>query len=385
MQDAVKRVVVTNFKSIQSADLELAPLNVLIGSNASGKSNFLSLFTLLNALSKERLESHVNENGGAGALLFRGHRQSPSLGFRFEFEAERGTNAYEASLEYTHPGNLLFQRESVSFQAKNHPRGPRTYAIGFGKKKESGLGKAIKSTDPGLAQTAAFAKIRLDRWRSYHFHDTSKYSRIKSLSEKHLYHYLDADAGNLAPFLRILRSKYSWHYEQIREAIKIAYPEFNDFILEESAEVEGKLALAWTERGSDYEIRALQGSDGSLRFMCLATLLLQPLERTEDNPNAPFALLIDEPELGLHPRAIAVLAELLQSVSRNCQIIVSTQSPNLLSAIDRPGGTITVQRQPDGASQFRRLEAKDLEIWLQDYSMGDAWQMGLFELGGFTS
>ncbi len=380
MKEAIQRVRIRNFKSIESADLRLEPLNVLIGANGVGKSNFLSLFTFLNHLCAGNLAVHIGSEGGASSFLHRGPRVSETLGFTLEFEAEKGINSYEAKLVYVAPSSLLFVGEEIRFHGLEKGREPIVFPMPGGQP-ESGLGPAIVAGGPKLRATAQFVKIRLDRWRAYHFHDTSRLSPIKSDCFLHENRFLWANAGNLAPFLYALRDHSPWHYSQIRTAIQIVYPEFDDFVLEEDSLSRGRISLAWRERNSDYLVRAFQGSDGTLRFMCLATLLLQPLEHTNDNRNAPYAILIDEPELGLHPLAISVLAELLQAAAKQTQIVVSTQSPNLLTAIDRAAGTIIVDRSPTGATTLRKLDAESLKDWLSDYSLGDAWQKGIFTLG----
>ncbi len=408
MKEAIQRVRIRNFKSIESADLRLEPLNVLIGANGVGKSNFLSLFTFLNRLCDKNLAYHVASEGGAGSFLHRGPSVSETMGFILDFESDRGTNSYEAQLSYVAPRYLIFDSEEIRFCEPSGGREPAVFPLG-GRDLESRLKDATESGRPKLRATAKFIKIRLDRWRAYHFHDTSKRSRIKSDCFKHDKQFLWADAGNLAPFLYWLRDTYPWHYSQIRTAIQIVYPEFDDFVLEEDPPSRGeedppsrgeedppsrgeedppsrgKISLAWRERNSDYLVRAFQGSDGTLRFMCLATLLLQPLEHTADNRNAPYAILIDEPELGLHPLAISVLAELLQAAARHTQIVVSTQSPNLLTEIDRADGTIIVDRSSAGSTILRKLDADSLKDWLDDYSLGDAWQKEIFNLGGLES
>ena len=147
-------------------------------------------------------------------------------------------------------------------------------------------------------------------------------------------------------------------------------PFFDDFILEPNKDE--NIRLNWRQKGlKDYPMRPSQLSDGSIRFICLATALLQP--------NPPSTIIIDEPELGLHPEAIGVLAELIKLAATRTQVIVATQSPLLLDqfAID----DIIVARRKDGASTFERLKQEDYEHWLEDYSVGELWTKNVIEGG----
>jgi predicted ATPase len=253
---------------------------------------------------------------------------------------------------------------------------PRRHGFSGGHR-ETRLPVEIEGKGP-RADTARFIKYRLDRFRSYHFHDTSPTADVKQSSELHDNRFLRANAGNLASFLYMLRSAHPQHYTQVRDTVRLALPGFDDFVTEPSRLNPNTLLLTWRERGSDYEFTAHQLSDGSLRFICLAALLLQPF----GHPNAPHAITIDEPELGLHPYAVTLLGSMLKTASKNVQIVVSTQSASLVSAIDQPESVVVVERD-GGASTLRRLEPPKVAHWLEDYSLGDLWEKGV--IGGRPS
>jgi predicted ATPase len=129
------------------------------------------------------------------------------------------------------------------------------------------------------------------------------------------------------------------------------------------------IELEWEQTDSDYPFHASQLSDGTLRFIALATALLQP--------KPPATVLIDEPELGLHPQALEVLANLILQAQSRTQLIVSTQSAPLLNAFE-PEQIVVIDRE-EGASRFRRLKADDLAAWLaEDYTLGDLWQKNVY-------
>jgi predicted ATPase len=145
---------------------------------------------------------------------------------------------------------------------------------------------------------------------------------------------------------------------------------FRDFLLRPDPFNPETIRLEWLDRDSDYIFGASELSDGSLRFICIATMLLQP--------NRPDLILLDEPELGLHPAAIQILAGLLKKVSALAQLIVSTQSVSLISAFD-PEDVIVVEHH-DKNTTFKRLEEAPLHDWLNEYSLGELWEKNV--IGG---
>ncbi len=373
--NGIKHIALSGFKSIEHADIRLGPLNVLIGANGAGKSNFLSVFKLLNALTEQNLQTFVGRQGGASALLHYGPKRTPRLSFALDFHTDAGKNVYRADLVHVAPDTLIFADEAAEFHPTN--RKPRIYDL-HGGHRESRLSETMGFKDAakeGVTRTARFVKYRLDRWRSYHFHDTSDTAAVKQYVSVDDNRYLRGDAGNLAAFLLMLRIAHPGHYAQIRDTIRLVFPRFDDFVTEPSRLNEKQILLTWREPGSDYEFGPHQLSDGTLRFVCLATLLLQPF----DHPNAPHTITLDEPELGLHPYAITVLGSLLRDAAELVQIVVSTQSASLLSAIDDPGVVVAVDRT-DSSSTLRRFESEAMKAWLEEYTLGDMWEKGV--LGG---
>ena len=149
-------------------------------------------------------------------------------------------------------------------------------------------------------------------------------------------------------------------------------PFFGDFYLRPTSNNTDNIQLEWTEKGQDIPFKASELSDGTLRFMLLATVLLQP------EYFMPSVIIVDEPELGLHPYAIAVLAGLIQSAGQAYQLIISTQSVELVNEFDAED--LIVVDKMDGASSFNRIDEKALKAWLAEYSLGDLWKRNL--LGG---
>ncbi|HEY7494495.1 MAG TPA: AAA family ATPase, partial [Candidatus Tectomicrobia bacterium] len=213
----------------------------------------------------------------------------------------------------------------------------------------------------------------LSSWKVYHFHDTSDSAQVKKIGDVNDNLYLRPDGSNLAAFLYRLQHRASGHYETIRDTIRMVAPFFDDFILRPLPENEDKIRLEWREQGSDYPFLAHHLSDGTLRFMCLTTLLLQP--------RLPSTILIDEPELGLHPYAITVLASLMRSAAIKAQVIVSTQSVSLVNQFD-PEDLLIVERR-DRATVIEPLDLQRLSTWLEEYALGELWEKNV--LGGRPS
>jgi predicted ATPase len=358
---SLDHIEIRGFKSIRSVALALRPLNVLIGANGAGKSNFVSAFGLLNEIVERRLQVHVARSGGADALLHHGQKVTPELALRLAF----GPNGYQAILGPSSDGNLFFVREECWYNGPGHDR-PFEINLGTGAK-ETGLHEQAKQHPGGIA---SHVLEDLRSWKVYHFHDTSSAAKMKQSGDLGDNRELRTDASNLAAFLFLLQQKHEDHYQRIVETVKLVAPFFHDFALRPDPLNEQKIRLEWSEAGSDAYFSGHALSDGTLRFICLATLLLQPV--------LPSTILIDEPELGLHPYAIQVLASLLRVASKRAQVIASTQSVSLVNQLE-PDDLIVVDRR-DGQSVFRRPGRDEIAAWLDAYGLGDLWEKNL--LGG---
>ena len=371
MARGVERIEIEGYRSLRSVDLGLSSLNVLIGSNGAGKSNFLSAFRLLNALTESRLQMAVGQAGGANALLYDGAKKTPRMSLSLHFRSDTGTNSYRVNLVHVAPDELMFADETLEYQ----PGGgkPITLSLGGGHR-ETRLPSTIDAGGKN-ATMARFIKWELDRWRSYHFHDTSDTAPVKQTCDLQDNRFLRGDARNLAAFLYLLKEKRPAHYAQVRNTVRLAFPLFEDFALEPLELNPNTIRLGWREKESDQEFGPHQLSDGTLRFICISTLLLQPF----DKDTAPHTITVDEPELGLHPAAIVLLAAMLREASEHVQIIVSTQSASLLGAIDSPESIIVVERS-DRDSRLRRIEHEQVASWLEEYTLGDVWEKGV--IGG---
>jgi predicted ATPase len=360
---SLKRIELTGFKSIRKLALNLRPLNVLIGANGAGKSNFINLFELLNQMVEQNFQLFVQQRGGADAFLYFGQENTEQITVYLHFDR----NAYRCVWVPTVDDRLIFAEETPIFYGDYVAESLEPLGSGH---QESQLPEAAKQSEYNVSQ---YVLQGLKSWKVYHFHNTSDTAQVKRIGDINDNMYLRPDAGNLAAFLYRLQKTKIDHYEAIRDTIRMVAPFFDDFVLRPWPENEDQIRLEWREQGSDYPFLAHYLSDGSLRFMCLATLLLQP--------RLPFTILIDEPELGLHPYAITVLASLMRSAATRTQLIVSTQSVSLVNQFE-PEDLLIVERK-DQATVIERVDAERLSEWLQEYSLGELWEKNV--LGGRPS
>ena len=371
----IQKLTVKGYKSIKALeDFELRPLNVLIGANGAGKSNFISLFRFFAALAGNNFPVDMQKWGGPEALLHFGSKNTPFIDLKIEFSVSEDLtgfyeNGYRLTLEATDDNRLIFSREEPMVRRTDCVV-PKVYSLGSGHDSS----RIRNDRESPSATVSHYVMENLQAWRQYHFNDTGDSATVKRIHAVNDNLRLKPDAANLAAYLRKLKSKpqYEHSYDRIVETIRRVAPFFNDFLFrEEDTEY---MQLEWTECSRpDTPWKAHVLSDGTLRFICLATLLLQPKNLLPD------IILIDEPELGLHPFAINLLAEMLKEAAESKQVIVSTQSVELLNNF-QPQDVVVVQREDD-ASVFMRLYAEVLgDLLAEDYSLGELWKRNV--LGG---
>lgn len=373
MTGAINKLTIKGFKSIKGlVDFELKNLNVIIGANGAGKSNFIQIFRMIMAMTQKNFTKFILQQGGADNFLFNGPKSTPQINIELEFTSlsdhSKGSNYYKFELTPTVDEKFLIS-EDRKYVSTNW----RSYG---GLSEESRLynERNKKSANGNWNGVGHFVYDSISNWMVYHFHDTGYSSPMRRFEIVEDYRKLRGNAANIAPFLLWLKDseEFSDNYTKIINAIRLVIPFFDDFILhtQKFGEAE-KVKLSWTQKGSDYPMQPYHLSDGSIRFICLATALLQP--------NPPSTIIIDEPELGLHPSAIVVLAEMIQVAAKQTQVIVATQSPALIDqfAVD----DVVVVNRRNGASTFKRLKEDDFSVWLEDYSVGELWTKNVISGG----
>lgn len=349
----LRRLSVRGFKSIRALDdFEFGDLNVLIGANGAGKSNFIGLFHMVERMMRQDLRGFVLREDGPDALLFGGRQKTGGVDARFEF----GRNAYDFRLE-PHGGEMSMARERLTFFGETSRR-----------ERELGSGPEPRLPEQRNDTLARHILSALRDWKVYHFHDTGRTAPVRNDQPVRDNERLRVDAGNLGPFLRRLRERHEGDYEEILRCVRAVAPFFGGLSYRDQPGE--RMELEWVDNGASEAIRGpRQMSDGTLRLLCLATLFLQPTHMQ------PRTILVDEPELGLHPYALGVLNEVIRDTSKRRQVIIATQSADLVSAL-MPEEVVVVSRR-GSESVFKRPEQERLRHWLEDFRLGDLWKMNV--------
>lgn len=339
------RLKISSFKSIKNCDISLDKTNVLIGGNGTGKSNLILALTLLQDVLNDNLQVAVAQRG-IDSLLYNGRKQTDKIRMEVFFDDV----SYDLTLATTGDNRLEIQKEIF--------KTPSVQVV------------AHTMWDNGKNRQPVTSVLAQQNIRAYHFHDTGRDARVKQEHNISNSKVLLPDARNLAAFLYRLKNFYRDSYDEIVRTIQIVAPFFDDFVLEPQEHNKEQIILKWKQKGCDDVLYASQLSDGTLRFICLATLLLQPHELQ------PSTIMIEEPELGLNPRTLTILAEMIQELPKDKQIILTTQSADLLDEF-RPEEVIVAERGENG-STFGHLDVEELQDWFNsDYSLGDLWKKNI--------
>ena len=354
----LEKISLLGYKSFRELnDFPLSSgLNVLIGANGSGKTNFIRFFELLGHMMdpNKGLQNYVASHGRADAFLFRGMKETPDLLAELEF----GLNTYKFSLKAAADRSLFFSHESAPFLGPKF--GPVENDQGSGHQESALIHKHGTKAEQWIVKT-------IRDWRVYHFHDTSPSAPVMGVCNVVDSDVLQGNSANIASFLLHMSQTHPNHYARIEETIRQVAPFFGKFVLKEISP--GQTQLLWKDRYSDLLYYPFQLSDGTIRFICLATLLLQP--------EPASILIVDEPELGLHPYAIQLLASMLHEAAQYTQLIISTQSSLLIDELSPED--IIVANHRDGETVLDRLNSRRLKEWLQEYTLGQLWEKNELE------
>jgi len=353
------------FRSIETLQfLELAKINVLIGANGAGKSNLIAFFRLLNSIAGGRLQEFVGRAGGANTLLHYGAKQTPMMWGELQFDRETDSGGYTFSLSRTETDSFIFSNEEVWYRERTDPTPRAVHRLG------SGHRESLLTADESSDLMALLTGIRV-----FHFEDTSEAAAIRRRGYIEDNRQLRDDAGNLAAFLFALRPTQPAYYRRIVTTIQQIAPFFEDFDLSPLRTDSNSVLLNWRDRDSGHLFGPHQLSDGTLRTMALVALLTQP------ESDLPSVIVIDEPEIGLHPYALEIIASLVKSASVHRTVVLATQSVGLVNHF-APEDIITVTRE-NAQSKFEPQNSEALAVWLEDYAIGEIWERNL--IGGTPS
>lgn len=364
----IKHIEISGFKSIsaqQPLNLNLGDINILLGANGAGKSNIVGFFRMLNYMMSGSLQMYIAQHGTNQKFLYYGEKTTPSLSAEIQTESNGWEDTYRFSLVSAVPNRLIINMEEIECLNTKQAQTPIKMKI-VSDFTESGL---VASTDN---TTCKAVKNILSRCKVYQFSDSSQSSPMRQASTVESAHYLQSEGNNLASFLLYLKQNYQDSYRRILRYVRSVMPQFRDFYLDSAR---GYVSLSWTDRSpNDYVLSADQFSDGSIRFIALATLLLQPKQ------TMPSVIIIDEPELGLHPYAIDQLAEMIRDASLHTQVVVATQSPALIDHFDISNITVVERDEDNDCTIARKMDEATYAEWLNDYAISDLWNKNV--IGG---
>lgn len=348
----MNEIKVKGYKSFKDLTINLGKINLLIGANGAGKSSFLSLFELLNNAYEQRLALYISQIGGVDKVLHQGRKVTE----RIEITVSEGHNSYSLAMLES-DGRLVIEHEKLFFLNS------ATNITAF--KDEAQL-----KTYNGMKR-GEYIKEYISQIRKFHFHDTGRRSPFTNDCDITNDSYtLYNNGDNIAAILYRIKNEHPIVYKRIILVIQSIAPYFHDFYFHPTQA--NKIRLQWQDKYSTMVYGPSDLSDGTIRFIALAVLFMQPW--------LPRVIIIDEPELGLHPKAIEKLAGLMKSAAqRGAQIIAATQSAELISGFTFKD--ILTVNQRDGHTNITCLNPKDLEQWIDEYTLGDLWKQNIIKGG----
>ncbi len=384
----VKELCVRGYRSLADVAWQPGPLNLLIGPNGSGKSNLLRGLQLLSDAANGHLAESIRRAGGMVPLLWDG--RAPSLEWRLEFVLPSGVGPltyrlvllplgvggdYQIELEqldFRGPdGDTTALRSAGSLTRRAH----EPPMVVRGREIEP---EAIRPGETLLSQVAAMdpalenPRRQMAHWRIYHDVRVDVEAEMRRAQVSRLEKRVETDGRNLIPVLHTLYTTDRNFKIEINEAMQAAFgPDFDELVFPPAEDGRVQLRVRW--RSLRREQSAADLSDGLLRFLFLLTVLA--------SPDPPPLIAIDEPEIGLHPSMLPIVAEFAAEAAGRTQVILTTHSPQFLDCFSDQAGCTTVVLWEQGQTVLKRLSPERLRHWLEHYRLGQLWLSGELEEG----
>lgn len=365
-RNKLREVTIKGYKSIafdNPVTLKLSDVSILLGANGAGKSNIISFFRMLSYMMSKSFGRYVEMAGTANSLLHYGAKKTPVMSGTLTFMTRNSENAYQFSLANATPDRLIITEERINWHRNGEAKPYEIFLeTNF---KESSLAESSNPAAKSIFKMLSFCKV-------YQFHDSSTEGPLRQSCPVETANYLQSHGNNLPSFLLFLRNNYKESYKRIVDYVRDVVPQFQDFYLEP---VNNFVSLRWMDNSpTDYRFNAYQFSDGSIRFIALATLLLQPAQ------TMPNVIILDEPELGLHPYAITQLAEMIRDASIHAQVIIATQSKDLVDHFDIDNVSVVEMDGKTQSTRVNQLNEEDYKLWLEHYMVSELWDKNI--IGG---
>lgn len=362
--ERLNELTIRGFKSIpfhHPLTLSLGDITILLGANGAGKSNIISFFKMLGFMMSGRLQQYFAQFGASHNFFHYGPKTTSSIAASLLITSDKATEEYTFSLTHALPDRIVLISEDIERKTESEEK-KETLNSDF---RESALTRAVSKQNKKIQELLSNCKV-------YQFSDSSLTAPMRQPSPVDSAHYLQSEGNNLASFLYFLKNNYQQEFCRITEYVRDIIPQFQDFYLEPER---GYISLKWIDKSpNDYILSADQLSDGSIRFIALTTLLLQPPE------TIPFVIIIDEPELGLHPYAIDQLNEMIKDASIHAQVIVATQSTAILDGFNTDEITVIERDEKIRGTVARRLNEEEYKDWLDEYTLSELWNKNV--IGG---
>ena len=363
LKQKLQEVTIRGYKSIafdKPVTLKLGDVSILLGANGSGISNIISFLRMLSYMMSKSFGRYVEISGTSNALLQYEPKKTPMMSGELKFADQKSIDTYSFSLVNATPDRLIITEERIAWHREGEEKG---YKVELEPNfKESALAESKDRVAKSIFQMLSFCKV-------YQFHDSSAEGPLRQVCPVETANYLQSHGNNLPSFLLFLRENYKDSYERIVSYIRDVVPQFQDFYLEP---INKLISLRWIDNSAtDYRFNAYQFSDGSIRFIALATLLLQPVQ------TMPNVIILDEPELGLHPYAITQLAEMIKDASIHAQIIIATQSKDLVDHFDMDNISIIEMNKETQSTSATHLSNEEYHLWLQNYTVSELWDKNI--------
>jgi len=393
----ISRMEIKGFRSLKNISWAPGKLNVIIGPNGAGKSNLLRLLELMSVSAQGRLGKYVQHSGGMEPLVWDGVLE----GIRFEIHASEllpfwmpGRNWLTYGVELARLGRTgtyaIGEERLLYFHRQKPEEKVEPFAILDREKMNARIfdedrkewiapQESLLEEETLLSQTAGpFAinqhiplfRQQLSEWRVYHDVDVSLSARLRQPAVARLDKRVDSDGQNLVSVLHTLYTGERDFKKDMDLAMRAAFgDDYDELVFPPAADQRIQLSVRW--KSLRREQTAADLSDGTLRFLFLLTVLASP---------SPAPLIaIDEPETGLHPSMLPIIAEYSVDTAERVQVIFTTHSPQFLDAFGDVPPLTTVARWANGETVLKTLKGEKLERWLKEYSLGALYRSGELE------
>jgi predicted ATPase len=380
-----EEIHVEGFRRLNNVHVKLKPLNVVIGANGSGKTSLLDVFSLLAASACGRLKEAISDLGGIDANLTNLARVKGQKARFLAINIAAGMPAlrqiaYRIALAPQGVGFEISEENLTQQHAEKPPpmqyiqarQGHARYFGQRGQKKslfppnwEYNSTESALSQVPKMLLDAEGFRGRLASSTHYHVLDVSRRAPIRLPQQMRDSQLPGHDGENLVSCLYTLRETNPDRFETIEATLRAGFRDFERLNFPPVAA--GTLAMTWKDKTSKNPFYMHQLSEGTLRFLWLATLL--------QSPGLTAVTMIDEPEVSLHPELLSLLADLLREASQRTQLIIATHADRLIRFL-KPSEVLTIDVSDESAAEVRRADELDLDKWLEDYTLDEVWRMG---------